>query len=86
MTQGPRPAGYTDAGDLSGDESDVVFVTGTLAQTRPELFGTADPKDGWTALMNVAVHDAVARTVTLPSYYARNPLHVCDASPLRVSY
>lgn len=79
-------AGYTGAGDVAGDEVDVLYATSALVDEQPALFGTAAARDGWAALMAVAVRDADAKTVTIPAQYVRNPVYVCDPAPLQLSY
>lgn len=79
-------ASYTGGGAVVGDETDVLYATTVLAEEQPALFGTADPKDGWTALMGVVTRDAQAQTLAIPAYYVRNPLYVCAPAPLQLAY
>lgn len=79
-------AGYTGAGDVAGDEVDLLYASSVLAEEQPALFGTPSVKEGWAALMAVVVRDVDAKTVTIPAQYVRNPVYVCDPAPISLSY
>lgn len=76
----------TAAGDVTGNLFDLLYATVVVAMDSPSLFATADPLDGWRALMARVVVDSGTKTLTVPSHVANNDFYVCNPSPLAISY
>ncbi|GHG70941.1 hypothetical protein [Comamonas sp. JC664] len=76
----------SQTGVWTGNYWDLLYESVRLTQTRPQLFVTQDPREGWQVYMQLFQLDAVAETATMSSADAQQSIYMCIPKPLHIRF